>query len=169
MPAELTPPPPLESLAAIAIALDQISPWPWATGNGYGAVVNPRGTTYSAYEDENGIERGPGWKSATEAYGGELICESVSGANREFIADAPGRIARLLAEVDRYRALVEGLTAGADVLCMRCVVALQVGGPDVFPTGAVVSYEGRSLCIPHFNLVRGYPASGPQPPQGDTE
>jgi hypothetical protein len=159
MPAELTPGPPLEHLADIKADLDRISSWPWSVGNAYGGVVNPRGTTYSAYDDEGGHERGTGWRSATEAYGGELICESVAGENRKFIAAAPGRIARLLAEVDRYRALVEGLTAGADVLCLACTQALQGGRDDHYPPGSVLVYEGRTLCIQHFTAgrQRSYP------------
>jgi hypothetical protein len=152
---ELTPGPPLEALADIHAALERISQWPWAVGHAYGGVVNPLGTTYSAYDDENGHDH----RSATEAYGGELICESVAGENRKFIAAAPGRIARLLAEVDRYRALEEGLTAGADVLCLACTQALQGGRDDHYPPGSVLVYEGRTLCIQHFTAgrQRSYP------------
>lgn len=48
------------------------------------------------------------------------------------------------------------------VRCMRCVVDEQNGTPLPYAnSGEVLLYGGESLCIPHFNIARGYPATGP--------
>lgn len=89
----------MDTLDEIRADLASITQWPWAVGNSYGGVVNPRGATPCSCDHRGG-------KTCTESYGGQLVGESFQRRDSAFVAKAPERIESLLDMVDGLKALV---------------------------------------------------------------
>jgi hypothetical protein len=89
-------------LDAIRARLAAATPGPWAPSPGgiYGAVVNPVGVTACGCDPHPGTGR-----TCTEAYGGQLVAESMCRADIDLVANAPTDLAALCDEVERLRGI----------------------------------------------------------------